>query len=173
MRPRHLFRLAGTWQRRCRARCASTSALRFAASSTACLSSAENKMGDGRGARDAKAAVKKGLDVIYERLRKDPYEALKLGGKKGLKQKDVKKAYHKLALKYHPDKNKDTVGLFCWYMLAGMLVTGVSYNYVMGSACTKTKAQIEAAHKEFAAEQEKIRMETAKNPPKVYTITGA
>ena len=68
---------------------------------------------------------------------------------------------------------KDTVGLFCWYMLAGMLVTGVSYNYVMGSACTKTKAQIEAAHKEFAAEQEKIRMETAKNPPKVYTITGA
>lgn len=68
---------------------------------------------------------------------------------------------------------KDTVGLFCWYLLAGMLVTGVSYNYVMGSSCTKTKEQIEAAHNEFMEEQAQIRaQEEADGPPQTYTITG-
>ena len=68
---------------------------------------------------------------------------------------------------------KDTVGLFCWYLLTGMLVTGVSYNYVMGSSCVKSAQQIEAAHDEFMREQQEVHAQKeAEGPPKVYKITG-
>ena len=68
---------------------------------------------------------------------------------------------------------KETVGLFCWYLLTGMLVTGVSFNYVMGSACVKSPEQIQADHDEFMKKQADIRaQEKAEGPPKIYHITG-
>ncbi len=68
---------------------------------------------------------------------------------------------------------KDTVGMFCWYLLTGMLVVGVSYNYVMGAGCTRTADEIKERHEKFLEEQSEVSAAKARQgPPRVYTNTG-
>ncbi len=68
---------------------------------------------------------------------------------------------------------KDTVGMFCWYLLTGMLVVGVSYNYVMGAGCTRTAEEIKERHEQFLEEQAEVRAaKERQGPPRVYTNTG-
>jgi hypothetical protein len=54
--------------------------------------------------------AKKFSEKAMAHLSADPYQALNLP--KRSSRKDVKKTYRKLALKYHPDKNKYTADLF-------------------------------------------------------------
>ena len=54
--------------------------------------------------------AKRFAEKAMKHLSSDPYEALNLPKKSS--RKDVKKTYRKLALKYHPDKNKYTADLF-------------------------------------------------------------
>jgi hypothetical protein len=68
---------------------------------------------------------------------------------------------------------KDTVGMFCWYMLTGMLVTGVSYNYIMGAGCTRTAQEIKERHEQFLEEEAEVRQKKeAEGAPRVYTNAG-
>ena len=68
---------------------------------------------------------------------------------------------------------KDTVGMFCWYLLTGMLVVGVSYNYVMGAGCSRTAEEIKERHEQFLEEQAEVReAKEREGPPRVYTNTG-
>ena len=54
--------------------------------------------------------AKRFAEKAMQHLSSDPYQALNLP--KRSSRKDVKKTYRKLALKYHPDKNKYTADLF-------------------------------------------------------------
>ena len=55
------------------------------------------------GSRGAAAIVLVVLLLAHQlRAQRDPYELL--GIKSSAKAKDIKKAFHKLALQYHPDK---------------------------------------------------------------------
>jgi hypothetical protein len=68
---------------------------------------------------------------------------------------------------------KELVATFCWYILSGMLVTGVSYNYVMGAGCSRTAAEIKKRHEKFLREEAEVRKKKAsEGHPRVYTNTG-
>ena len=66
---------------------------------------------------------------------------------------------------------KDTVAEYIWYLLAGLLITSVSYNYIVNSACTNSAADMQKRHDEYeqqlADEQEKAQQ--AKDNTRVYT----
>lgn len=90
---------------------------------------------------------------------------------KGLFQKDV---YTNKALKgdlYGLVVLKDTVAEYIWYLLAGLLITSVSYNYIVNSACSNSAADMQKRHDEYeqqlADEQEKAQQ--AKDNTRVYT----
>jgi hypothetical protein len=66
---------------------------------------------------------------------------------------------------------KDTVAAYIWYLLAGLLITSVSYNYIVNSACSNSAADMQKRHEEYeeqlAEAQEKAQ--TAKANTRVYT----
>ena len=66
---------------------------------------------------------------------------------------------------------KDTVAEYIWYLLAGLLITSVSYNYIVNSACTNSASDMQKRHEEYeeqlAEAQEKAQ--NAKSNTRVYT----
>ena len=66
---------------------------------------------------------------------------------------------------------KETVGMWVWYMLAGMLVVSISYNYIASASCTRAPEDIQARHQAFAAKEQAAAKEREQNEDKVYHTT--
>tara|TARA_R110002072_G_scaffold293341_1_gene462592 strand:- start:30 stop:911 length:882 start_codon:yes stop_codon:yes gene_type:complete len=64
---------------------------------------------------------------------------------------------------------KDKISEYIWYILTGMLVTSVSYNYIVNTACTTSIKEMEATHDAYMKLQEKI--EESKNNNTSYQIS--
>ena len=47
---------------------------------------------------------------------------------------------------------KEIVSEYIWYILAGMLITSVSFNYIAGSACNVSAAEMQARHDDYEKE---------------------
>lgn len=66
---------------------------------------------------------------------------------------------------------KDAVASYMWYLLAGLLITSVSYNYIVNAACSNSAQDMQKRHDEYeqqlADEQEKAAK--AKSVQRVYT----
>jgi len=47
---------------------------------------------------------------------------------------------------------KEIVSEYIWYILAGMLITSVSFNYIAGTACNVSAAEMQARHEDYEKE---------------------
>ena len=53
-------------------------------------------------------------------------------------------------------KLKTNVAEFMWYTLTGILVTSVSYNYILNSGCTQSAEEMEKRHNEYLEQEKKL-----------------
>ena len=53
-------------------------------------------------------------------------------------------------------KMKTEIAEFMWYALTGVLVTSVSYNYILNSGCVQSVKEMEKRHDEFAQQEQKM-----------------
>ncbi len=53
-------------------------------------------------------------------------------------------------------KMKTGISEFIWYMLTGVLVSSVSYNYILNMGCTQSAKEMEKRHSEYLAQADKI-----------------
>lgn len=51
---------------------------------------------------------------------------------------------------------KTNVAEFIWYALTGILVTSVSYNYILNTGCTQSAEEMEKRHNEYLEQEKKL-----------------
>ena len=74
------------------------------------------------------------------------------------------KLYSFVQLKY-------VISEYIWYILAGLLVTSVSYNYIINSACGISAAEMKKRHKEYEDEQDALHQSKKTDTKRVYSQT--
>lgn len=66
---------------------------------------------------------------------------------------------------------KDVVATYIWYLLSGLLITSVSYNYIVNSSCTNSAQDMQKRHDEYeqqlAEAQKQAKQDNANR--RVYT----
>jgi len=79
------------------------------------------------------------------------WETMKKGG---LLKSGVGERHYDELMKYI--KMKTEIAEFMWYSLTGVLVTSVSYNYILNSGCTQSVAEMEKRHDEFVQQEQEM-----------------
>jgi len=79
------------------------------------------------------------------------WETMKKGG---LLKSGVGQQHYDELMKYI--KMKTEIAEFMWYSLTGVLVTSVSYNYILNSGCTQSVAEMEKRHDEFVQQEQEM-----------------
>ena len=64
---------------------------------------------------------------------------------------------------------KDKIAEYLWYLLTGLLVTSVSYNFIVNQACTTSVKEMEKTHQAYLKLQEQI--DKSKKNTTSYQIT--
>lgn len=91
--------------------------------------------------------------VIKERVYNDSTQELK------------KKLFEYVVLKY-------SVSKFVWYILIGILITSVSFNYIANSTCKKNASDMQKSHEEYEQQLAQAQTEAQNAPEKrIYTTT--
>lgn len=64
---------------------------------------------------------------------------------------------------------KDIVAEYIWYLLSGVLVTSVSYNYIINSGCRQSIKEINSRMKKYEMQETKRIKENLPDNKRVYT----
>lgn len=67
---------------------------------------------------------------------------------------------------------KEAVSKYLWYILSGVLITSVSYNYIVKSACNVSVEEMQKRHAEYEQELSDAQTQSANSPDtRIYTTT--
>lgn len=67
---------------------------------------------------------------------------------------------------------KEAVSKYLWYILSGLLITSVSYNYIVKSACNVSVKEMQKRHADYEQELSDAQTQAASAPDtRVYTTT--
>lgn len=80
------------------------------------------------------------------------WETMKKGG---LLKSDVGDNQYQELLQYI--KMKTEIAEFIWFALTGILVTSISYNYILNSGCTQSVEEMEKRHNEYVNQEKQIQ----------------
>ena len=75
--------------------------------------------------------------------------------KGGLLKPDVGDNQYQELLQYI--KMKTEIAEFIWFALTGILVTSISYNYILNSGCTQSVEEMEKRHNEYVSQEQQIQ----------------
>ncbi len=64
---------------------------------------------------------------------------------------------------------KDIISEYIWYMLTGMLVTSVGYNYVVNSSCVQSIKEMKKRNKDYEDELQNKADTTSNATPRIYS----
>ena len=66
---------------------------------------------------------------------------------------------------------KDLVAQYLWYMLTGILVTSVGYNYTVNVGCSQSVQEMQKRHDDYEEDMAKLQEEKKNAPPaRTYTL---
>ncbi len=65
---------------------------------------------------------------------------------------------------------KNTVSMCIWYILTGILITSISYNYIINSGCKASAAEMQERHVQYEQELAEAQSSTT-TAKRVYTTT--
>lgn len=67
---------------------------------------------------------------------------------------------------------KNTVSMYIWYILTGILITSISYNYIINSGCKASAAEMQERYVQYEQELAEAQQQSSTAPAKrVYTTT--
>ena len=66
---------------------------------------------------------------------------------------------------------KDIVAEYIWYLLSGILVTSVGYNYLVNNGCSQNAKEMQKKHNEYMEKEQQIAAANSTKQRRVYTVT--
>ena len=64
---------------------------------------------------------------------------------------------------------KDIVAEYIWYLLSGILVTSVGYNYLVNNGCSQNAKEMKKKHKDYIEKEKQIAQTNSTKQRRVYT----
>jgi len=119
---------------------------------------------------DALANIKIDNSIIINEFNDTPaddalWSALKQGGFLTQNADNLRPAFQKVI------HVKTLVADFVWFVLTGMLVTTVSYNYIVNSGCKTSLAEMKKRHEDYEDEMTQATSSAADTTQRVYNQT--
>lgn len=65
---------------------------------------------------------------------------------------------------------KDIVSEYIWYMLSGVLVTSIGYNYLINNGCSQNIKEMKKRHNDYLENEKLIAQNNATKKQRVYTM---
>ena len=77
----------------------------------------------------------------------------------------VKKSLYQLV------KLKELAAEYIWYVLAGLLITSVSYNFIINASCKRSVQDMQESHNQHEQQENELQEAKRSTEQRLYTMT--